>query len=141
VTATVEPVSATLPSPAAWRTAARRHAELFDALDPGSRIALVARSAPQTMLVWEAGEAGIDAHELPFTGYAASGAQIVLAADDHALARIADTIDTSLVETLRAGIREGHVVCYVRERRCRLEERGFEELLDALGYAFMGACR
>jgi hypothetical protein len=27
------------------------------------------------------------------------------------------------------------------KRRCVLEERGLEDLLDALGFAFMGACR
>ena len=46
-----------------------------------------------------------------------------------------------LFEVLRAGIRSGHVVCYMLKRRCVLEERGLDELLDALGFAFMGACR
>jgi hypothetical protein len=46
-----------------------------------------------------------------------------------------------LFEVLRAGIRSGHIVCYMLKRRCLLEERGLDELLDALGFAFMGACR
>ena len=130
-----------LPSPQAWRTAAARHADLFETLDPGARIALVSRSAPDPMLLWEAGEGGIDARSAPFPGYSASGADIALAADDVALAAIAAAVDGALFETLRACIRAGHIVCYVLRRRCQLEERGFEELLDALGYAFMGACR
>ena len=46
-----------------------------------------------------------------------------------------------LFAVLRAGIRSGAVVCYILRRRCDLEARGFEELLDGLGFAFMGACR
>ncbi len=130
-----------LPSPAAWRAAAARHADLFEPLDPGARIALIARSAPASMLLWQAGDGGIAARSEPFTGYSASGADIVLAADDDAIAAIAAAVDGAIFETLRAGIRSGSIVCYVLQRRCRLEERGFDELLDALGYAFMGACR
>jgi hypothetical protein len=46
-----------------------------------------------------------------------------------------------LFEVLRAGVRSGRVVCYMLKRRCVLEERGLDELLEALGFAFMGACR
>ncbi len=130
-----------LPSPDAWRAAAKRHAELFDTLDAGARIGLIARSAPHAMLLWQAGDDGIEARTEPFAGYSASGADIVLAADDEALTAIAQFVDGELFETLRAGIRTGSIVCYVLRRRCQLEERGFDELLDALGYAFMGACR
>lgn len=130
-----------LPSPAAWGAAAARRADLFEPLDPGARIALVARSAPASMLLWQAGDGDVASRTEPFTGYSASGADIVLAADDDALAAIAAAVDSALFETLRALIRSGAIVCYVLQRRCRLEERGFDELLDALGYAFMGACR
>ena len=140
---TVAPVAcaAALPSPPAWRAAALRHAALFEALDPGARVALVPRSAPASMLLWEVGAGSVEARIEPFTGFGASGADIALSADDAALAAIAQAVDGALFTALRAGIRAGHIVCYVLRRRCQLEERGFEELLDALGYAFMGACR
>lgn len=134
-------MAAALPSTSAWTAAAARDAALFDALDAGSRVALIARSAPTTMLLWQVGSAGVEARLESFGGYAACGADIVLAADDDALRSIGGAVDGSLFEALRAGIRSGHVVCYVLRRRCELEERGFEDLLDALGYAFMGACR
>lgn len=130
-----------LPPADAWRAAAARHEELFAPLDAGARIALVARSAPSRMLVWEVGAAGVDARVAPFEGYSASGADIVLAADDESLAAIRAAVDARLFEVLRAGIRSGHVVCYMLKRRCLLEELGYDELLDALGFAFMGACR
>ena len=130
-----------LPAVAAWRAAAACHDELFAALDPGARIGLVAREAPATMLLWEVGDAGIEVRDAPFSGYSASGADVLLAADAEALARIRAAAGKHLFEVLRAGIRSGAVVCYILRRRCDLEARGFEELLDALGFAFMGACR
>jgi hypothetical protein len=130
-----------LPSAADWRNAAARHGELFGPLDPGARIALLARAEPSHVLVWEAGDAGIDARLEPFAGYAAAAADIVLAADETSLRDIRGAVEGRLFEVLRAAIRSGHVVCYMLRRRCVLEERGYDELLDALGFAFMGACR
>ena len=138
---TTDAVPAALPSAGPWAAAAARFDELFAPLDPGARIALLARSAPSHVLVWEAGEAGVDARVEPFTGYRATSADIVLAADDAALAAVRAAADGALFEALRAGIRSGAIVCYMLERRCLLEERGYDELLDALGFAFMGACR
>jgi hypothetical protein len=130
-----------LPSPEAWLGAAASHGELFGHLDPGVRIALLARAAPAQMLVWEAGNCGVDARIEPFAGYASSGADIVLAADDESLIAVRAAEAGRLFEVLRAGVRSGHIVCYMLKRRCVLEERGLEDLLDALGFAFMGACR
>jgi len=130
-----------LPAPEAWLAAAAHHHELFAPLDPGVRIALVARTAPTRMLVWEAGGAGVDVRIEPFAGYSASATDIVLAADDESLSDVRSAAAGRLFEALRAGIRSGHVVCYMLKRRCVLEERGLDELLDALGFAFMGACR
>jgi len=93
------------------------------------------------MLVWEAGKCGVDAQIEPFADYAASAADIVLAADDESLVAVRSAVVGRLFEVLRAGVRSGHIVCYMLKRRCVLEERGLDDLLDALGFAFMGACR
>lgn len=133
--------AAALPTPDAWRAAALWHADLFAPLDEGARIALLARSLPSHTLVWEASGRGMQARVEPFAGYADANADIVLAADDESLARLRSAREATLFEVLRAGIRSGHIVCYMLKRRCLLEERGFDELLEALGFAFMGACR
>lgn len=130
-----------LPDPAAWRAAAARHQALFAPLTPGARIGLVAREAPATMLLWEAGEAGIEVRTAPFPGFSDSGADMLLAADAQAAAAIRASGPEHLFTELRAGIRSGAIICYMLSRRCELEVQGFEELLDALGFAFMGACR
>lgn len=130
-----------LPEAAAWRAAAARHDALFAALDPGARIGLVAREEQTTMLLWEVGKAGIEVRDAPFSGFSASGADILLVANAQALGEICGAADAQLFVVLRAGIRSGAVVCYVLRPRCDLEARGFEEMLEALGFAFMGACR
>jgi hypothetical protein len=136
----IEPV-ATLPATAAWQAAADTRHDLFQPLDPGARVALVARSNPTSMLLWQVGNDGVAAKVEPFSSYAASGADVAMAADDEALAEIHAATQDTLFGVLRAGIRGGRIVCYILRRRCHLEERGFEELLTELGFAFMGACR
>ncbi|HET8748133.1 MAG TPA: hypothetical protein VFM98_21225 [Ramlibacter sp.] len=133
--------SAKLPEAQAWQAAAQRRPDLFGPLDAGSRVALLARAQPDTMLLWQVEENGVAVCLEPFAGYAASGADIALACDDEALAGVCAAGSDNLFDTLRAGIRSGHIVCYILRRRCHLEERGFEELLTELGFAFMGACR
>jgi len=135
------PTSSSLPSCAAWRVAAAHHRDRFAPLARGARVGLLARSAPIRMLVWEAGTGGVDARLEPFAGYGACKADIVLAADDVALDDIRATEPARIFDVLRARIRDGDIVCYWLKRRCVLEYRGFDELLDALGFAFMGACR
>jgi hypothetical protein len=134
-------LAAALPSPRAWQAAADARPDLFEPLDPGARIALVVRAEPQEMLLWSVEPAGVSARVEPFAGYAASGADIVLSADEEALAEVAAASERTLFEVLRGGIRTGRIVCYILRRRCHLEARGFEELLTELGFAFMGACR
>ena len=138
---TVECAPAALPAAAAWQAAAAGRPDLFGSLDAGARIALVARAGPQSMLLWQVGPEGVSARVEAFSGFAASGADIALSADDEALAAVGAASAASLFEVLRAGIRTGNIVCYILRRRCHLEERGFEELLTELGFAFMGACR
>lgn len=132
---------ARLPSAEVWRAVAQRFAEFFDSLDAGARIGLLARSDPARLLVWEATIAGMQVRLEPFSSYTATAADIVLAADDEALVAINAALGGPLFDVLRANVRAGHVVCYMLRRRCVLEERGFEEMLEALGFVFMGACR
>ncbi|ENO87602.1 outer membrane efflux protein [Thauera aminoaromatica S2] len=133
--------SAALPDPQAWRAAAAARPELFQALDEGARIGLIARSAPAQMLVWEAAAGGPGACLATFPGYANAGVDLLMAANDSALGDIVAVARNGLFDVLRAGIRSGEVVCYMLRRRCDLEALGYEELLEALGFAFMGACR
>lgn len=133
--------TASLPDAVLWRRAAQARPDLFGPLDPGARIALVARAQPSCMLLWQVEAEGPAARIEPFEGYASSGADVAMAADEEALSSIRSASQEELFTVLRAGIRSGHIVCYILRRRCHLEERGYEELLTELGFAFMGACR
>ena len=130
-----------LPDADFWREAAARHSELFDPIDAGARIAFIRRDAPSSMLVWKTLAGRVDASVEAFSGYSQCGADMVLAANVDALEAIGRASQDALFETLRDGIRRGSIVCFMLRRRCDLEARGFDELLDALGFAFMGACR
>lgn len=130
-----------LPAAESWMAAAQSHKHLFATLDAGARIGLIARETPTSMLVWEADGNGCSVDVVGFGGYSACGADVLMSADAEAMAQICDAGEVRLFDVLRACIRRGTVVCYMLRRRCDLEARGFDELLEALGFAFMGACR
>ena len=129
------------PDPELWVAAAQCHSHLFATLDSGARIGLVIREAPTSMLVWESDGSGCRVDVVGFGGFSACGADVLMSADAEAMAQIRDAGEVRLFGVLRACIRRGTVVCYMLRRRCDLEARGFDELLEALGFAFMGACR
>jgi hypothetical protein len=133
--------AALLPDPQAWHAAAREQAELFDALERGARIGLIARHAPDEMLVWETSATGVAVDVALFSGFAHAGVDLLLSADEASLAAIRGATGEDLFAVMRAEIRRGALVCYVLRRRCELDALGYEELLDALGFAFLGACR
>ena len=122
-------------------TAAQCHKHLFATLDAGARIGLIAREVPRSMLVWEADGGACRVDVVGFGGFSACGADVLMSADAEAMTQICAAGEIRLFDVLRACIRRGTVVCYMLRRRCDLEARGFDELLEALGFAFMGACR
>lgn len=130
-----------LPATESWMAAAQCHQHLFATLDTGARIGLIARETPISMLVWESDGSGCRVDVVGFGGFPTCGADVLMAADAEAMAQICDAGEVRLFDVLRACIRRGTVVCYMLRRRCDLEARGFDELLEALGFAFMGACR
>jgi hypothetical protein len=133
---------------ARWQAALAMHAGAFSCLAPGSRIGLVADnalatagSAGSSMLVWQATERGLSVQAGTFPGFEQTDVDILMAADDAALASMDQALDADVLAMLRELIREGRLLFFARKTRRDLEEAGYEELLEQLGFAFMGACR
>ena len=131
-----------------WQAALAAHGGAFSCLEPGSRIGLVAETALSAagcagsrMLVWEATERGVNVEPATFPGFEHTDVDILMAADDAALGSINDVLEGDWLATLRLLIREGRVLFFARKARRDLDEAGYEELLEQLGFAFMGACR
>lgn len=131
-----------------WQAALAPHAGTFSCLAPGSRIGVVPEVAVResgapgsAMLVWQASEEGLRVRSETFPGFSETDVDILIAADDAALGALRAALDADLLASMRRLIREGQVLFFARKTRRVLEQAGYEELLDELGFAFMGACR
>ncbi|MBI2317234.1 MAG: hypothetical protein HYU75_09585 [Betaproteobacteria bacterium] len=131
-----------------WRSALRARAAVFAALAPGSRIGLVAESAVgngqqrgSRMLIWQASETGIEVLQENFPGFETTDVDILIAADPAALASLEQALEGDLFARMRKLIRAGDLLFFARKTRRDLEEAGYDDLLEELGFAYLGACR
>jgi len=145
----------------AWQAVLDRHQDLFDGMLPGSRIGLLPRSctsvlpgkriaglggaefnlAEGKMLAWEAQEDRMQARFRPCSSFSDAHADLLLVADDVALAAIHDNLDGDTLSTMKRMIRTGNILFFVMKSKYELQDAGYEDFLDSLGLAFLGACR
>lgn len=132
---------------ARWQSALAANADVFSGLAPGSRIGLVAEGAVNgagagaQMLVWQATGAGLEVRLGSFSGFEQTDVDILIAADDAALVALGESLEGDVLAKMRRLIRDGHMLFFARKTRRDLEDAGYEDLLDQLGFAFLGACR
>lgn len=146
---------------AGWQRMLDRHAELFTELAPGSRIGLLAREvtgfAPgrqpvgwrearfgtdgAILLVWEAAYGRMLARNERIGRFADARADFLLLADGQSLAEAHAALETDALARLKRRIRRGDTMLCMFRTRAELVDAGYEDFLDSLGLAFMGACR
>ena len=119
--------------------------EVFEALRPGARLGFLPRADADamagTLLVWEATRSGMRADLRPFESYIDAGVDIIFVPEAPALRRLHDAEPGSALATIRSLVRESSVIFFSLRRGRELRAFGYEPLLDALGLAFLGACR
>ncbi len=144
-----------------WQAVLDRHQELFDGMLPGSRIGLLPRACSSVlpgkrlaglaaakfnlpggkMLAWEAQDDGMQARFRPCSSFADAQADLLLLPDDVALAAIYENLNGDTLLTMRRMIRTGNILFFVMKSKHELQDAGYEDFLDSLGLAFLGACR
>jgi hypothetical protein len=138
----------------AWQRMLERHGELFCDMAPGSRIGLMRRNGAQPgkraaalfasgaeVLTWERGEDGMRAGRHSCCDPRELRLDLLLVADDEGLEAIAGHIEGDALTVMKKLIRRGNVLFYAMRTKHELEEAGYEDFLDSLGLAFLGACR
>ena len=143
----------------AWQAMLDRHREVFQELQPGSRIGIVpkretALGADQCgsarpalfdptdgVLCWEAREDGMRADYRACVSLQDAGVDVFLVADADALELIRASLEGEPLAVIRKLIRLGHILFFVIRTKNELREAGYEDFLDSLGLAFLGACR
>ena len=143
-----------------WQSMLDRHAELFSEMLPGSTIGFVARSGSGIipgkhaaglksaqgegeMLAWQiaADNSGMRASFNGYTGFEDTKVDLLFVAEDAALRAMRDALDGDALSIMKRLIRKGSIMFYVMKTKYQLQDAGYEEFLDTLGLAFLGACR
>jgi hypothetical protein len=135
--------------PAAWQQVLDRHAALFEILEPGSAAALIAKpdwdAQSGQMLEWRmAGSGsggGIKAALQPWAGAGKAEVDLLFVGLRDSFARLESCPPEGRFSLLKDLLHEGEVLFYVMKTKCKLIDAGWEDFLDQLGLAFMGACR
>ncbi len=131
--------------PAQWQPVLDLHSDLFQPLDPGSAVVLVPKSdwdtAAGAALEWRAGPGTMRASLRPWKGASHAEADLIFVPLRDALDRLSETDPAERLSCLKDLVHGGDVLFFVMKTKCKLVNAGWEEFLDSLGLAFMGACR
>lgn len=143
----------------AWQAMLDRHRELFAEMLPGSRIGILPRSATNLlpgrrlaglaaielpegrMLAWETREEGVQAGYRSCLRFEEAQVDLLLVPDDAALEAILAALGGDALAVMKKMIRRGNMLFFVMRAKHELQEAGYEDFLDSLGLAFLGACR
>jgi hypothetical protein len=142
----------------AWQRMLDRHAPLFCDLLPGCAVGFVPRAGSGIqpgkhvaglvnaggegqMLTWTMHPEGMRAGLLAYSGFQGARVDLLLVADDSALQALRDAVDGETLSVIKRLIRKGAIMFFVMKTKYELQDAGYEELLDSLGLAFLGACR
>ncbi len=142
---------------AAWQSMLERYSELFVDMQTGSRIGIVSReasgilpgkhsaglqmAAEVPMLAWQVEDVGMAARIEHFAGMSSTGVDLLLVADADAMAAMRDQLDGDMLTAIKRLIRRGSMMFFVFRTKAQLQDAGYEDFLDSLGLAFLGACR
>ncbi|UCE32661.1 MAG: hypothetical protein JSW68_07175 [Burkholderiales bacterium] len=128
----------------AWQAVLDDHAPLFTELATGTAAMLLGedawRSGCGSALVWQRDAAGMRAAAATWQGVEACDAELVFVAMRDALPRLAAVPATERLALLREQVRLGDMLLFVT-RNCADLDAGWDDFLESLGHAFMGACR
>ncbi len=140
-----------------WQAMLDRNRELFAAMDEGSRIGIVSReasgilpgkhlegvqrAAEVDMLAWQVQGGGMQAVVERFSGMAMAKVDLLLVADAEALAAARADLAGEALTTIKKSIRRGNIMFFVFRNKAQLQDAGYEDFLESLGLAFLGACR
>jgi hypothetical protein len=143
----------------AWQAMLDRHQALFAEMLPGSRIGILPRSATRLlpgrhraglagidlpegrMLAWETREEGMRAGYRSCLRFEEAQVDLLLVPDDAALEAILANLGGDTLAVMKKMIRQGSMLFFVMKAKHELQEAGYEDFLDSLGLAFLGACR
>ena len=141
-----------------WQSMLDRQRELFAEMDSGSRIGFVSREASGILpgkrlegvqvvatevplMAWEVDNGGMAARIERFAGMSSTRVDLLLVADQDAMNTMLAELGGDMLKTIKRLIRRGNIMFFVFKNKAQLQDAGYEDFLESLGLAFLGACR
>jgi len=131
--------------PAGWQALLERHGRLFDAWVEGGAVGIVPRAAADSgdgeMLAWARRAGAMRVERRRFGGFADCGVAVLFVAEPGALEAVHERLHDNALGAMKLQLRQGGMLLYVLAPKSQLLDDGYEDFLETLGLAFMGACR
>jgi hypothetical protein len=141
-----------------WQEMLDRHALLFSELLPGSAVGFVPRAGSGIhpgkhvagvmnaagegeMLTWAMEGESFRASLGRYRGFQQARVDLLFVADEDALAAMRGALHGDTLSIIKRQIRKGAIMFFVMKTKFELQDAGYEDFLDSLGLAFLGACR
>jgi hypothetical protein len=141
-----------------WQAMLDRHAPLFSELVTGAAVGFVPREGSGIqpgkhvaglksaggsgdMLTWAMDGTAMRAAIRPYSGFQEAGVDLLFVADEGGLQAMRDAVGGDTLSILKRQIRSGALMFFVMKTKVQLQDAGYEDFLDSLGLAFLGACR
>jgi len=140
-----------------WQSMLDRQRELFVDMDSGSRLGFVSREASGIlpgkhregvqvvtevpMMAWEVNDGAMSARIERFAGLSATRVDILLVVDREAMDTMLAELGGDMLRTIKRLIRRGNIMFFLCKNKTQLQDAGYEDFLESLGLAFIGACR
>jgi hypothetical protein len=142
----------------AWQAMLERHAPLFTELLPGSAVGFVPRAGSGIqpgkhvagvmnaggegqMLTWVMDGDVMRANVRHYSGFQDARVDLLFVADEDGLEAMRDALHGETLSIIKRQIRKGTIMFFVMKTKYELQDAGYEDFLDSLGLAFLGACR
>jgi hypothetical protein len=143
-----------------WQAVVDDSEALFSELGDGARMGLIAQPgfapggrrragldaaaakyAGMPMVAFDAVDGRLEVTVERFESFDRASLDLLFVADEEARAELATAPPATALRVLKRLIRRGSVMFFVFRTRSELQDAGYEDFLDSLGLAFLGACR
>lgn len=130
---------------AGWQSLLAREHRLFESMIEGASIGIVARASADAgcgeMLVWERAAGGMQVRRRDYRGFADCPVGVLFVPSPGMLSAVHARLHDNPLGAMKLQLRAGTTLVYVIAPKRQLLDDGYEDFLEALGLAFLGACR
>lgn len=130
---------------AGWEALLAREYRVFEPMVEGASVGIVARAHADAgageMLVWRRAGAGMLVERCAYRGFADCPVGVLFVAGPGTLATLHARLADNALGAMKLQLRAATMLLYVIAPKRQLLDDGYEDFLESLGLAFLGACR